>query len=309
MSQNYSKMNISLTSLDSYIKNSGVKLSKTQKNNLKSIFLAVSKGKGYIKKSIFSKFLGWIKNIAKGLYQVLLKFIKSFSTPKSNAKRNANALNNINKLMQKELNKRNIKLKPADKKYWANLINQTSNKYHVAPELLITIISKECGFEKHLTETFGAGPMGMTTAAIEAFTPKDSKGNKNDWYDIFNKMHPELLKDILKYSQSPKQLRQMAGKNDKLGILMGILTYEIKYCEVVAKKLYGKANYGTIPKAIDKVVNGGYRLNDAASIKNSLINYNGSSIKYTYGDKTMDTLSNTLSYNHYKDLIFRTPKQ
>ena len=303
MSQDYSNFNTNLEGLTNYIEANGVKLTSAEKKTLSSIFNTVSKNNSKLDATGVTSFIDLIKSGFSKVADLVLEFFASITGQKPNAD------NNIKSLMQKELDKRKIKLSAKDKEYWANLINKTSNKYHVAPELLITIISKECGFEKHLTESTGAGPMGMTTAAIEAFTPKDSKGRKNDWYNIFNKMHPELLKDILKYSQSPKQLRQMAGKNDELGILMGILTYEIKYCSEAAKKLYGKANYGTIPKAIDKIVNGGYRLDDAASIKNSLRNYNGSYLKDTYAKVTMDTLSNTLSYKHYKDLIFRTPKQ
>ena len=79
-------------------------------------------------------------------------------------------------------------------------------------------------------------------------------------------MHPELVNDIMKHSHSATVLRSKAGKNDELGIQLGLLTYEMKYCREVATKLYGKANYTTIPKAIEDIKNG-YRLDKKSDEK------------------------------------------
>lgn len=118
-------------------------------------------------------------------------------------------------------------------------------------------------------------------------------------------MHPELVNDIMKHSNSATVLRSKAGKNDELGIQMGLLTYEMQYCRQVATKLYGKANYNTIPKAISQVKNG-YRLDkksDEIHIKNIFKNYNGSKLKESYSKVTIDSLKR-LTHGSFENLIF-----
>lgn len=208
-------------------------------------------------------------------------------------------------LIKNEIKAKGIKLSNADIKYWANLVDKVAKKYNSSPELLITIISKECGFEKHKSNGCGAGPMGITTIAIDAFLPKTKKPKPEDWAELYKNMHPELVNDIMKHSHSATVLRSKAGKNDELGIQMGLLTYEMQYCRQVATKLYGKATNKTILKAIEEIKNG-YRLkeeSDEKYLKNAFKNYNGSRFKVPYSIATMDSLKR-LTHGSFENLIF-----
>lgn len=212
---------------------------------------------------------------------------------------------NTENLIKDEIKAKGIKLSNADIKYWSNLVDKVAQKYNVSQGLLITIISKECGFKKNINTSIGAGPMGVTKIAIEAFLPKNKDGKENGWSKIYKDMHPELFNDILSYSKSANNLRNKIGKNDELGVLIGLLTYEMKYCSEVAKKLYGKANYITIPKAILQVKNG-YRLDkksDETHIKNIFKNYNGSKLKEAYSKVAIDSLKR-LTHGSFENLIF-----
>lgn len=342
MSFNFSNIKANLEGINKYLESNGIKLSTDETKQLESIFVQADKSvyaKGSKKyndgeldameqmnfklPSKLAKIGDKIKEFFKGVNDNSLdKTAKRNSEAKTDAISNGNVRNqpkvirkNVNlnltkqakteDLIRNELNDKKIKLSDEDIKYWTNLVDKVASKYNSSPELLITIISKECRFQKHTSNGGGAGPMGITTVSIEDFLPKTKAGKPNGWAKIYKDMHPELVNDILKYSTSASVLRSKAGKNDELGMLLGLLTYEMKYCSEVATKLYGKATYATIPKAIDEVKNG-YRLDkktDEKYIKNSLKNYNGSKTKEEYSRTTLDSLKR-LTNNDFRDLIF-----
>lgn len=342
MGFNFSGIKANLEGINKYLESNGIKLSTDETKQLESIFTQADKSvyaegskkyndgeldameqMNFKLPSKLAKIGDKIKEFFKGVNDSSLeKTAKMNLEAKTDAISNGNIKNqprvirkntNLNltaqakteDLIRNELNAKKIKLSDEDIKYWTNLVDKIAKKYNSGPELLITIISKECGFQKHTSNAGGAGPMGITTVSIQDFLPKTKNGKPNDWAKIYKDMHPELVNDILKYSSSASVLRSKAGKNDELGILLGLLTYEMKYCSEVATKLYGKATYTTIPKAIEEIKNG-YRLDkksDEKYIKNSLKNYNGSKTKEEYSRTTLDSLKR-LTNNNLKDLVF-----
>lgn len=206
-----------------------------------------------------------------------------------------------------EAKKWDVQISPQLAEYWATKTAKIAKANKLPASLLISIISQEThgNFQKNINSENGAGPMGITTIAIEAFLPKTKNGKPNEWAKIYKNMHPELVNDIMKHSHSATVLRSKAGKNDELGIQMGLLAYEMQYCRQVAIKLYGKATYETIPKAIEKIKNG-YRLkeeSDEKYLKNAFRDYNASKNKVPYSIATMDSLKR-LTHGSFENLIF-----
>lgn len=344
MGFDFTGIKTNLEGINKYLESNGIKLSDDESQQLVSIFNKVDtsvykKGEhGYndgqldfleeneFKKqiaSILPKIADKTNDFFSGIRDKFLNGVTNeYTEAKTDAISNGNIrtqaeiihkITNLNltnqikteNLIKNEIKAKGIKLSNADIKYWSNLVDKVAKKYNSSPELLITIISKECGFEKHKSNGNGAGPMGITTVAIEDFLPKTKNGKPNDWAKIYKNMHPELVNDIIKHSNSATVLRSKAGKNDELGIQLGLLTYEMKYCREVATKLYGKANYTTIPKAIEDIKNG-YRLDkksDEKYLKNAFRNYNASKYKEQYSRTTLDSLKR-LTNNSFKDLIF-----
>ncbi len=50
---------------------------------------------------------------------------------------------------------------------------------------------------------------------------------------------------------SPKELRDACATDHELGVMVGLLTFEMKYVEAVAGKKFGRSNYKTVPLAIE----------------------------------------------------------
>ncbi len=196
-------------------------------------------------------------------------------------------------MVRKEAQNKKIKLSNEDLKYWSTHIDNIAKRYNVPAALMVAIVSRETGFKKHVDSSNGAGPMGVTTIAVKDFFPSKDNG----WTKIYQNMDGKLLNDILntrtedgKKITSPQQLRAECAKNDKLGMQVGLLSFEMNYCKAVAQKLYRKANYNTIPKAIEKIKSG-YRLNakeNERCIATALKNYN--SVFATYAPAVVDSL-------------------
>ena len=309
MSQDYSKQDYSLTGLTNFINAQGVKLTANEKKTLGSIWSQAGLNSVASNCSGVNIFINLINTGFKKLYGLVSQYFNSVTSTKNKKISSANTTPaEITSLINKEIERKkhqtnNIDASEVDMKYWSNLISKVANKYNVSAEILVTIISRECGFKKHTSEVSGAGPMGITTAGIEDAMPKTKSGKKNEWYKIYDNMHHELLNDILKYGNNAADLRKKAGRDDELGILLGLLNYEMTYCKQVASKLYKKANFGTIPKAIEQVKKG-FRLEDQNSIRKSLENYNGSTLKVAYGNDTIRCLNN-LTDRNYKELVFK----
>ena len=344
MGFDFTGIKTNLEGINKYLESNGIKLSDDESQQLVSIFNKVDtsvykKGKlGYndgkldlaeeneFKKQIAS-LLPKIADKTNAFFSGIRdKYMNNVAHKKTEAKTDAISNGNVRNqpeiirkttnlnltnqtktenLIKNEIKAKGIKLSNADIKYWANLVDKVAKKYNSSPELLITIISKECGFEKHKSNGCGAGPMGITTIAIDAFLPKTKKPKPEDWAELYKNMHPELVNDIMKHSHSATVLRSKAGKNDELGIQMGLLTYEMQYCRQVATKLYGKATNKTILKAIEEIKNG-YRLkeeSDEKYLKNAFKNYNGSRFKVPYSIATMDSLKR-LTHGSFENLIF-----
>ena len=196
-------------------------------------------------------------------------------------------------MVRKEAQNKKIKLSNKDLKYWSTHIDNIAKRYNVPAALMVAIVSRETGFTKHVNSSNGAGPMGVTTIAVKDFFPSKDNG----WTKIYQNMDGKLLNDILntrtkdgRKITSPQQLRAECAKNDKLGMQVGLLAFEMNYCKAVAKKIYGKADYNTIPKAIQKIKSG-YRLNakeNERCITTALKNYN--SVFATYAPAVVDSL-------------------
>lgn len=204
-----------------------------------------------------------------------------------------NSLTNTMNMVRKEAQNKKIKLSNEDLKYWSTHIDNIAKRYNVPAALMVAIVSRETGFTKHVNSSNGAGPMGVTTIAVKDFFPSKDNG----WTKIYQNMDGKLLNDILntrtkdgRKITSPQQLRAECAKNDKLGMQVGLLAFEMNYCKAVAKKIYGKADYNTIPKAIQKIKSG-YRLNakeNERCITTALKNYN--SVFATYAPAVVDSL-------------------
>lgn len=197
--------------------------------------------------------------------------------------------------------------KDIDYEYWSELVDKISSKYNVSKEILIGIIAKETGgtFAKNENNKTGKGPMQITGIAVKAFFP-NAKGS---WHDLYKDMNPELLNDILyvkdangnptnklKYS-SATELRDACAKDDELGILVGLLAFEMNYVQAVAKEKYGSGSYKNIPKTINGLKDNSITLTANQTQKcifNALKSYNGvpsEKMKTQYATSVTDSLS------------------
>lgn len=141
-----------------------------------------------------------------------------------------------------EAQKRGVSENNIDLEYWSHIVEEFSKKYNMSHKLIISIIAQESNgkFEKNVNSSTGAGPMQIT------------QDTTNDFYQayrskyVYKLMSPELFDDVmyfvdlegnkkLKY-ESPSKLREACAKDDKLGIQVGILCFQAKYVEVVAKQ-------------------------------------------------------------------------
>lgn len=321
---------LTLASVNDYLASKGIKLSAQDKQQVASIFAESDKldnKKGELNIFEANQFARLIESTLPKIKQSVNQFIndlglavkparKEIPAERNDATRVDNTQSliaaNTSKLhktdntttskqsstntidmVRKEAQNKKIKLSNEDLKYWSTHIDNIAKRYNVPAALMVAIVSRETGFTKHVNSSNGAGPMGVTTIAAKDFFPSKN----NQWTKIYQSMDGKLLNDILNTKTkdgrkitSPQQLRAECAKNDKLGMQVGLLAFEMNYCKAVAQKLYGKANYNTIPKAIQKIKSG-YRLNakeNERCITTALKNYN--SVFATYAPAVVDSL-------------------
>lgn len=321
---------LTLASVNDYLASKGIKLSAQDKQQVASIFAESDKldnKKGELNIFEANQFARLIESTLPKIKQSVNQFIndlglaikparKEIPAERNDATRVDNTQSliaaNTSKLhktentrtskqsstntidmVRKEAQNKKIKLSNEDLKYWSTHIDNIAKRYNVPAALMVAIVSRETGFTKHVNSSNGAGPMGVTTIAVKDFFPSKDNG----WTKIYQNMDGKLLNDILntrtkdgRKITSPQQLRAECAKNDKLGMQVGLLAFEMNYCKAVAKKIYGKADYNTIPKAIQKIKSG-YRLNakeNERCITTALKNYN--SVFATYAPAVVDSL-------------------
>ncbi|MBR6098901.1 hypothetical protein IKP85_04070 [bacterium] len=204
---------------------------------------------------------------------------------------------------------KNSDISKIDVKYWAQKIYNISTKYNVPAALIVSIIEKETFFRKNITSGNGTGPMQMTTIAVQDFFPS----NQGSWHDIYEMMDSELLNDILYTDFSHKKLRadnasdlrKLAGKDDELGMKMGVLTFEMNFVKAVAKHKFGKATLTTVKKTIQGLKNGTIKLSETqakACVTAALKNYN--SVFQTYAPQVVDSLQRMgIQFTEFNDII------
>lgn len=203
-----------------------------------------------------------------------------------------NKIHSIESLIKKEIAKKGINESSIDISYWAERIARVSSEFDIPKEVMVSIISKETGFKKNVSNKNGKGAMALTGIAIRSFFPI-GRGN---WNDIYQQLNNDLLQDILykkdssgnmikdskgkpilKYKSS-QELLMACGKDDELSMKVGSLIFEMKYAEAVATKKYGRATYANIPKVIRQLKNGEITLTESENktcVGQAVKNYNG----------------------------------
>ena len=204
-------------------------------------------------------------------------------------------------MLNYEAKKRGVKsLDPKLVEYWAQKVEKIAKEYDVPEVLLIAIMGQESKgkFEKNKDSDCGAGPMQLTTPAINAFFP----GAKGNWNDLYKKMNPKLLNDILNYKdkngrpiKTPAALRKACANDDEFGIKVGLLSFEMEYVKAVARKKYRGPLYLNVPKAIKGLQDGSIEiteLQNKAIVQTALENYNSvPNIKKKYAQNVVDSLA------------------
>ena len=229
-----------------------------------------------------------------------------------------NKIHDIDLLIKNELAKKGIDESKIDISYWSERIARVSSEFDIPKEVLVSIISKETGFTKNVSNKYGKGAMALTGIAIRSFFPS----GQGSWYDIYKQLDNDLLQDILykkdeagnlimgsngkpilKYKSS-QELLTACGKDDELSMKVGSLIFKMKYAEAVAEKKYGRATYANIPKVIRQLKNGEISLTESDNkicIGHAVRNYNGCdtkirrngkliSVKDDYRREVMDSL-------------------
>ncbi len=192
------------------------------------------------------------------------------------------------------------KIDPELAEYWAQKAEKMAKDYDVPEALLISIIGQETHgtFKKNINSGNGAGPMQVTKPAIRDFFP----GAKGNWNDLYKKMNPKLLNDILSYKgkngkpiKTTAALREACANDDELGMKVGLLSFEMEYVKAVAQKKYGRFTYANVPKVIKGLQDGTIKfteLENKAIIKTALENYNSvEKTKRKYALNVIDSLT------------------
>lgn len=196
-----------------------------------------------------------------------------------------------------ELNKRGKK--DADVDYWTNIVVQIAKAYNCPPEIIVGIIGRETKFTKHVDASGGSGPMQITGIGMTDSFPSP----KNGWYSIWKQVDETLSdeifyktgkdgKKVLRYS-SPKELRNACAKDDEFGVKCGTFCFKMAYVKAVATKLYGSANFSTIPKAINEIKKGNVKFSESQNkevLNLAFQYYNTTEIKVSYANDVINSL-------------------
>lgn len=297
---------LSLEAIQKYIRRTGAKFSREEKQSLKSIFEQCdiyddenkrSGRDGFLNSLESMKFMNLISQKLGHLKEFCTKMLKDHynkpinfeeiynpKTPEEIENLKIEELKETVKfLIEEEIEKRKTASVNVDIDYWADKIAKTSQKYDIPSEIIVSIISRETNgkFNKNINCGNGAGPMQITGIAVKSFFP----GAGGNWNDRYQSLDSELLNDILyqkdedgnfktdkdgnkilAYS-SAKELRNACGKDDELGVKVGTLIFEMKYVESVAIELFGRYTYANVKKVIDGLKNGTIKLTEAQKEK------------------------------------------
>ena len=205
-------------------------------------------------------------------------------------------------------------LSKEDTRYWAELILKTAEEAGISHELVAAIIAKETLFEKNVDNPGGAGPMQVVTVTISDMF-SNSNGGRKSLYDLIDKAALDKIlyktdetgniitddkgNPIRRYN-SPAELRQACGKNDQLGIEVGVICLKMKFAECISR-IKGIP----LKNTITKLKSGELKLSDEELKRYMLItlkNYN--SVFNEYAPAVVDSLQNsshsTDSFNLYR---------
>lgn len=235
-----------------------------------------------------------------------VKKIKSVENQKIKDNFKTPAPSDTRDLIRAEVRKYKGVINESDVNYehWTQVIDTVAERYNVPKEIIVAIIGKETkGTFRSVNSSNGSGPMQITKISVKAFFPQ-AQGN---WYDIFEQMDSDLLKDILykkdangkptkelRFS-SPEELRDACSEDDELGVMVGLLTFEMKYAQAVAEKKFVGASWKTTPMAINALKTNSLNMSESEvreCVRIAMKNYNGSSNKNTYAKQVVDSLQN-----------------
>lgn len=208
-------------------------------------------------------------------------------------------------------------LSEEDTRYWAELINKNSEEVNISPALIASVIAKETGFEKNQSSPTGEGPMQVVTITIRDMF-SDSNGGRKRLYDLIDKEtmnkilyqtnaegKPLLDKNgnpVRKYN-SPSAIRVACGKNDDLGIKVGIMCLKMKFAESIAR-----SKGLPLEKTIKGLKSGELKLQQKeleGIIVTTLKNYN--SVFQEYAPAVVDSLKNTTGNTIDSFNLYRVP--
>lgn len=169
----------------------------------------------------------------------------------------------VDQAIEKKINPKEI-----DVEYWTNITYSTSESYNIPPEILVPITGKEGSFDKHVSNGYGRGPMGVTPATTAQIMTQD-----RCWRPIVEALDEDLYKDIMykkdkdgnfikdsngnfvrKYS-TVKELNKACAEDDELSMKLGTFAFKLNYAKAVAEKLYGSDDYKKIGKVIEGMKN------------------------------------------------------
>lgn len=187
-----------------------------------------------------------------------------------------------------------------DLEYWTDLVKKNSELSGMPPSFIAAIIGRETKFERNISSVNGSGPMQVT-----GITTKDMFSNKDGGrYNLYEKLDSTLLHEIMykkdeegnfikdstgnlvKRFSSNKELRDACGKDDELGIQVGLLCFKMKY----AKAVQNMKKIG-LTQSIEGLKSGTIKLSDKEqeqAVTNALKSYN--SVFEEYAPAVVDTI-------------------
>ncbi len=156
----------------------------------------------------------------------------------------------IENIIKKQTNNAKLSLSNEELEYWTKIIKENGETTDIRAELLAAIICKESKFIKNISSATGSGAMQVTTITIQDMF-SDTNGGRLKLYNLIdeetmNKIlykqtsEGEIEKDKngknIRTYNTPSELREACGKDDNLGVQVGIMCLKMKFAEIVAKK-------------------------------------------------------------------------
>ncbi len=214
--------------------------------------------------------------------------------------------------------KYNLTMSKEDIDYWTKLINDNAESTNTSPAIIAAVIARETSFKKNTISINGAGSMQITTITVNDMFSNENGGRQRLYKMIDENTLNEILYQtdkegnpltdkngnyIRKYS-SPHEIRNTCGKDENLGIKVGIMCLKMKFAESVSRK------YGiSLTSAIEQLKSGELKLSEKELEEittNALKNYN--SVFIEYAPAVIDSLKTTV--NDTDSLtIYKVPKK